>query len=153
MNTFKAYGANPVAMPFTEVFGALQQNIIDGQENPMATIYQASIHEVQKYLSLTGHVYSAVHLLMNKKLFDAQPADLQKILVDAGKETARYTRQLGADADGKLADVMKQKGIQVNVADAKSFVAVSKPVWKMITDSNKFKDAAALMEQISALGN
>ena len=62
-------------------------------------------------------------------------------------------RQLGADADGKLADVMKQKGIQVNVADAKSFVAVSKPVWKMITDSNKFKDAAALMEQISALGN
>jgi len=153
MNTFKAYGANPVAMPFTEVFGALQQNIIDGQENPMATIYQASIHEVQKYLSLTGHVYSAVHLLMNKKLFDAQPADLQKILVDAGKETARYTRQLGAAADGKLADVMKQKGIQVNVADAKSFVAVSKPVWKMITDSNKFKDAAALMEQISALGN
>lgn len=153
MSTFKAYGANPVAMPFTEVFGALQQNIIDGQENPMATIYQASIHEVQKYLSLTGHVYSAVHLLMNKKLFDAQPADLQKILVDAGKETAVYTRRLGAEADSQLADVMKKKGIQVNTADAKAFVAISKPVWKMITDTNKFKDAAELMEQISALAN
>lgn len=152
MNTFKAYGANPVAMPFTEVFGALQQNIIDGQENPMATIYQASIHEVQKYLSLTGHVYSAVHLLMNKKLFDSLSPDLQKILVDAGKETAKYTRQLGADADSKLADVMNQKGIQVNTANAKSFVDVSKPVWKMITDTNKFKDAPELMEKIAALG-
>ena len=119
----------------------------------MATIYQASIHEVQKYLSLTGHVYSAVHLLMNKKLFDAQPADLQKILVDAGKETAVYTRRLGAEADSQLADVMKKKGIQVNTADAKAFVAISKPVWKMITDTNKFKDAAELMEQISALAN
>lgn len=153
MNTFKAYGANPVAMPFTEVFGALQQNIIDGQENPMATIYQASIHEVQKYLSLTGHVYSAVHLLMNKKLFDSLSADLQKILVDAGKETAIYTRRLGAEADNELAEVMKKKGIQVNTADATSFVAISKPVWKMITDTNKYKDAAELMEQISALAN
>ena len=117
MSTFKAYGANPVAMSFTEVFGALQQGIIDGQENPMATIYQASLHEVQKYLSITGHVYSAVHLLMNKKLYDSLDPDLQKILVDAGKETARYTRQLGAEADASLADVMKEKGIKVNTAD------------------------------------
>lgn len=152
MNTFRAYGANPVAMPFTEVFGALQQGIIDGQENPMATIYQASLHEVQKYLSLTGHVYSAVHLLMNKKLFDSLPADLQKVLVDAGKETARFTRKLGEDADNSLADVMKQKGIQVNNADTKSFVDLSKPVWKSIADGNKFKDAAEIMEQIAALG-
>jgi TRAP-type C4-dicarboxylate transport system substrate-binding protein len=153
MNTFKAYGANPVAMPFTELFSALQQGIVDGQENPLATIYQASLHEVQKYLSFTGHVYSAVHLIMNKKLYDSLPSDLQKILVDAGKETARFTRKLGEDADNSLADVMKQKGIQVNSADTKSFVALAKPVWKSITDSNKFKDAAEIMEQISALGN
>jgi tripartite ATP-independent transporter DctP family solute receptor len=154
MGTFKAYGANPVAMPFTEVFGALQQGIIDGQENPLATIYQASIHEVQKYLSLTGHVYSAVHLLMNKKLFDSLSPDLQKILVDAGKETAAFTRNLGAEADKVLADRMHEKsGILVNQADTKSFVSVSKPVWKIITDGNKFKDAAEILEQISALGN
>ncbi|MCX7786651.1 MAG: TRAP transporter substrate-binding protein [Spirochaetes bacterium] len=154
MNTFKAFGANPVAMPFTEVFGALQQGIIDGQENPLATIYQASLHEVQKYLSFTGHVYSAVHLLMNKKLFDSLPADLQKILIDAGKETAQYTRKLGDEADKKLADLMHQKsGIQINQADVKSFVALSKPIWKQITDTNKFKDAAELLDKIAALGN
>jgi len=154
MNTFKAFGANPVAMPFTEVFGALQQGIIDGQENPLATIYQASLHEVQKYLSLTSHVYSAVHLLMNKKLFDSLPADLQKILVEAGKETAQYTRQLGAEADLKLAKIMNEKsGIQVNQADIKSFVALSKPIWKQITDANKYKDAAEILEKITALAD
>ncbi len=153
VNTFKALGANPVAMQFTEVFGALQQGIIDGQENPLATIYQASLHEVQKYLSLTGHVYSAVHLLFNKALFDSMPADLQKILVDSGKEVAVYTRKLGAEADAKLADVMKQKGVQVNTADAKAFVAMAKPQWKAIVDSVKYPDAQQVLDQIAAAGN
>lgn len=154
MNTFKAFGANPVAMPFTEVFGALQQGIIDGQENPLATIYQGSLYEVQKYLSLTSHVYSAVHLLMNKKLYDSLPADLQKLLVDSGKETAKFTRKLGAEADSGLADLMKSKSkIQVNQADVKAFVALSKPIWKQIADSNKFKDAGEIMDKISDLGN
>ncbi|WP_319562814.1 TRAP transporter substrate-binding protein [Marispirochaeta sp.] len=153
MSTFKAFGANPVAMSFTEVFGALQQGIIDGQENPLATIYQASLHEVQKYLSLSGHVYSAVHLLMNNELFNSLPPDLQKVLVDAGKETARYTRQLGAEADAKLADVMARKGIQVNEANVKSFVDLSKPIWKTIAAENKFQDAGDLMDQIAALAD
>ena len=151
MNTFKAFGANPVAMPFTEVFSALQQGVIDGQENPLATIYQASLHDVQKHLSLTGHVYSAVHLLMNKPLFDRMPADLQKIPVDAGKETAVYTRQLGAEADASLADQMKAKGVQVNQADVKSFVALAKPVWSDITASVKYADAADMLEKMAAL--
>ncbi|MFH1676480.1 MAG: TRAP transporter substrate-binding protein [bacterium] len=154
MNTFKAFGANPIAMPFTEVFGALQQGIIDGQENPLATIYQGSLYEVQKYLSLTSHVYSAVHLLMNKKLYDSLPADLQKLLVDSGKETARFTRKLGAEADSSLADLMKSKSkIQVNQADVKAFVALSKPIWKQIAGSNKFKDAGEIMDKIADLGN
>jgi tripartite ATP-independent transporter DctP family solute receptor len=151
MNTFKAFGANPVAMPFTEVFSALQQGIIDGQENPLATIYQGSLHEVQKYLSLTSHVYSAVHLLLNKKLFDSLGPDNQKILVDAGRETAVFTRKLGLEADAGLIEKMKPKGIQVNQADVKAFVALSKPIWKQIADSNKFKDAGELMEKIAAL--
>jgi len=152
MTTFKTYGANPVPMPFTEVFGALQQGIIDGQENPLATIYQASLHEVQKYLSLTGHVYSPVHLLMNKDLFDSMPADLQKILVDAGKEVAVYTRQLGAENDAKLADVMADAGVQVNQADVSAFVEASKPVWPMIVKDVKYSDAQEILDKIAAMG-
>jgi tripartite ATP-independent transporter DctP family solute receptor len=151
MSTFRTYGANPVPMPFTELFGALQQGIVDGQENPLATIYQASLQDVQKYLSLTGHVYSAVHLLMNKPLFDSMPEDLQKILVDAGREVAVYTRELGAKEDGRLADVMKEGGVQVNQADVKAFVEQSKPVWPMIVEGVKYDDAAQMMDQIAAL--
>ena len=139
-------------MSFKEVFGALQQGVIDGQENPLATIYQASLHEVQKYLSLTGHVYSPVHLLLNKDLFDSMPEDLQQILVEAGKEVAVFTRNLGAENDAKLADVIKEAGVEVNQADVKAFVAKAKPVWKMITDDCKYDDAEELMNQIAAAG-
>jgi TRAP-type transport system periplasmic protein len=153
MQTFNTYGANPVPMPFTEVFGALQQGIIDGQENPLATIYQGSLHEVQDYLSLTGHVYSAVHLLMNKPLFDSMPADLQEILVDAGKEVAVYTRELGAENDQELADVMAETGVEVNEADVQAFVEASKPVWPMIVEDVQYDDAQQLLDQIAAAAN
>jgi tripartite ATP-independent transporter DctP family solute receptor len=151
MQTFKTFGANPVPMSFTEVFGALQQGIIDGQENPLATIYQASLHEVQKYLSLTGHVYSAVHLLMNKDLFDSMPEDLQNILVEAGREVAVYTRELGAENDASLADVMANEGVEVNQADVKAFVAKAKVVWPMIIEDCKYEDAAEVVDQIAAM--
>ncbi len=151
MTTFKTLGASPVPMSFKEVFGALQQGVIDGQENPLATIYQASLQEVQKYLSLTGHVYSPTHLLMNKELFDSMPEDLQQILVEAGREVAVYTRQLGAENDGKLADIIKEAGVEVNQADVKAFVEKAKPVWQMIVEDCKYEDAAKVLEQIAGM--
>lgn len=153
MTTFKTLGANPVPMSFKEVFGALQQGVIDGQENPLATIYQASLQEVQKYLSLTGHVYSPTHLLMNKDLFDSMPEDLQAILVEAGREVAVYTRQLGADNDAKLADVIAEAGVEVNQADVKAFVEKAKPVWSMIVEDCKFDDAEDVLDQIAGMSN
>ncbi|PID55858.1 C4-dicarboxylate ABC transporter substrate-binding protein [candidate division KSB3 bacterium] len=153
MTTFKTLGANPVPMSFKEVFGALQQGVIDGQENPLATIYQASLQEVQKYLSLTGHVYSPTHLLMNKELFDSMPEDLQQILVDAGREVAVYTRQLGAENDARLADVIQEAGVEVNQADVKAFVSKAKPVWQMIIEDCKYDDAAEVLEQFSAMAD
>ena len=151
MTTFKNLGANPVPMSFKEVFGALQQGVIDGQENPLATIYQASLQEVQKYLSLTGHVYSPVHLLLNKALFDSMPEDLQKIVMDAGREVAVFTRQLGEENDNSLADVIKAAGVEVNQADVKAFVAAAKPVWPMIVEGCKYEDAAQVLEQIAGM--
>lgn len=152
MLTFRTYGANPVPMSFTQVFGALQQGVIDGQENPLATIYQASLQEVQKYLSLTGHIYSSVHLLMNKDIFDSMPPELQKILVDAGKEVAVYTRNLGKEADSNLVDKMKAAGIIVNQANVNSFVEASGPVWKKIVEDIKYSDAESILEEIVDIG-
>jgi tripartite ATP-independent transporter DctP family solute receptor len=152
MQTFKAFGANPVPMPFPELFGALQQGIVDGQENPLLTAYQASFQEVQKYLSITNHVYSPVHLLMNKRLFDSLPAALQKILEEAGREVAVYTRKLGEESDNSLAEDFRKAGVKVNTADVASFVPLAKPIWKEIAKGVKPADATDLLEQIAALG-
>lgn len=149
MTTFKTFGANPVPMSFKELFGALQQGVVDGQENPLTAINQASFQEVQKYLSLSGHVYSAVHLLMNKALYDSMPEDLQKILVDTAREVGVFTRNLGKDNDSKLVDKLKADGMEVNQADVPAFVEKSKTVWKMITDDCKYEDAAELMGEIA----
>lgn len=152
MQTFKTFGANPVPMPFTELFGALQQGVVDGQENPLLTTYQASFFEVQKYLSITNHVYSPVHLLVNKKLFDSMPADLQKIMLDAGREVAAFTRKLGEEGDGSLVEEFKKKGVQVNKADIKAFVPMAKPIWETIAKGVKLPDAQAILEEIAKAG-
>jgi tripartite ATP-independent transporter DctP family solute receptor len=152
MQTFKAFGANPVPMPFPELFGALQQGIVDGQENPLLTAYQASFQEVQKYLSITNHVYSPVHLLMNKRLFDSMPAELQRVLEEAGREVAVYTRKLGEESDNSLAEDFRKAAVKVNTADVASFVPLAKPIWKEILKGVKQPDAADVLEQIAALG-
>lgn len=151
MQTFKAFGASPVPMPFPELFGALQQGIVDGQENPLLTAYQASFQEVQKYLSITNHVYSPVHLLMNKKLFDSMPAELQQILEEAGREVAVYTRKLGEESDNSLADEFRKAGVKVNQAEVSAFVPLSKPIWNEIVKGVKQPDAPEVLEQIGAL--
>lgn len=151
MQTFKAFGANPVPMAFPELFGALQQGIVDGQENPLLTAYQASFQEVQKYLSITNHVYSPVHLLINKKLFDSMPLELQKILEEAGREVAVYTRKLGEESDNSLAEEFRKAGVKVNSADVASFVPLAKPIWKDIVKGVKQADAADVLEQIAGL--
>ncbi len=89
---WKALGANPTPMPFSEVFTAMQQKTIDGQENPIPTIYLQKFYEVQKYVTLTGHVYGPHILLINKKLFDSFPAEDQKVMLEAAKESALFQR-------------------------------------------------------------
>lgn len=152
MKTFQVLGANPVPMAFTELFGALQQGIVDGQENPLTTIYQASFQEVQRYLSLTNHVYSPVHLLMNKALFDSMPPDLQQIVEEAAQEVARFTRELGATNDNELVAIFEAAGMEVNQADVPAFVEAVSSVWDDIAKDVRYPDAAQLMEQIAALG-
>ena len=79
-------------MPFSEVFTAMQQKTIDGQENPIPTIYLQKFYEVQGFTTLTGHVYGPHILLMNKKLFDSFTPEEQKVLLEAAHESALFQR-------------------------------------------------------------
>src|SRR5665647_416136 len=87
---FQAYGANPSPMKYSEVFTALQTGVMDGQENPYAQIASAKFYEVQKYLSITGHVYSPAYLVVSTKKWPALPADVRKILEDTARDTQAF---------------------------------------------------------------
>lgn len=126
---FKAYGANPSPMELKEVFVALQTGVMDGQENPLTQIYSQKFQEVQKYLSMTGHVYTPAYLTAGAS-WSRLPPDVQKIVADTAKEVEPDILKLAAKLDSELIDKMKQSGIQVNQADKAAFVAASKGVYE-----------------------
>src|SRR5689334_8630536 len=126
---FQAYGANPSPMKFSELFTALQTGVMDGEENPFTQIYSAKLQEVQKYLSLSGHVYTPAYLTVGTKRWESLPADVRKILEDTAKETQAYVYEVAARDDEDLLGKLKQAGMQVNEVDKDAFVAASKSVY------------------------
>ena len=110
---WKALGANPTPMPFSEVFTAMQQKTIDGQENPIPTIYLSKFYEVQKFTSLTGHVYGPHILLINKKLFDSFPAEDQKVILEAAQESARFQRTTNRKMNSDFIGELRKAGMTV----------------------------------------
>jgi TRAP-type transport system periplasmic protein len=129
LKMFQLYGANPTPMAFSEVFTALQTGVIDGQENPYAQIWSAKFQEVQKYLSVTGHVYTPAYLLTSEKQYAALPADVRTVVDDCAAKTQDYTYEKAAALETDLLEKLKAGGIQVNVADKDAFIAASKPIY------------------------
>ena len=127
---FQSYGANPTPMAFSEVFVALQTGVIDGQENPLAQIASAKFQEVQKYLSMTGHVYTPAYVTVSKSHFAKLPADVQKALSDAAKENQAYVYETAAKLEVELLKQLKDGGITVNNADKQAFIDASKPIYE-----------------------
>jgi TRAP-type transport system periplasmic protein len=121
---YKGFGIVTTPMAFTEVFTALQQGTVDGQENPLSVIMSAKFDQVQKHLSLTGHVYSPCIFLMNKAAFDKLPAADQKHFLDAAKAAAAANRARVDEDDAKGVAELRSKGMTVveNV-DKSKFVA------------------------------
>ena len=127
---FEQWGANPTPMAFSEVFVALQTGVIDGQENPYTNIWSAKFPEVQKYLSVTGHVYSPAYPTMGKGVYEKMDAGIRQVLEDTAREAALWARKRGAAADKGLRKKLVDAGMQLNVADRAAFVAASKPIYE-----------------------
>ena len=126
---YKGFGIVPTPMAFPEVFTALQQGTVDGQENPLSVIMAAKFDQVQKYLSLTGHVYSPGIFLMNKAAFDKLSAADKTAFLESAKEGAKANRSRVDEDDAKGVAELKSKGMSVveNV-DKSKFVAALVPV-------------------------
>jgi tripartite ATP-independent transporter DctP family solute receptor len=146
---FQAYGANPSPMKLSEVFVALQTGVMDGQENPFTQIHSSKFQEVQKYLSLTGHVYTPAYITAGKKRWDSLPADVRKILEDTAKETQAFVYASAEKFDNELLDKMKAAGMQVNEVDKAAFVKASKVVYDEY--GAEVKGAKELIERSLAL--
>ena len=111
---FTEFGANPLTMSFAEVFTALQQGTIDGQENPLDTINSAKIQEVQKYLTAWDYSYDIIILGMNKKLAAKMPAELVAIIEECAIEAANFQKQLNREKNIKYLEEFKAAGMTIN---------------------------------------
>jgi len=114
LDSFKTLGANAVPLPFSELFSALETNAVDGQENPFNTILSSKFYEVQKYLTVTNHVYSPWIVLVSKKWWDGLSPAEKKVLADAAKKSRDFERKDTRDEAAKALADLKGKGMQVN---------------------------------------
>ena len=129
MDIFSALGANPMTLAFSELYIALQQGVVDGQENPFMNIYSSKLHEVQKYISLTGHKYETTPVLASKIVFDRFSDEDKKLIKEAAIEAGVFNRQKSREADENLRATFLAAGVEINDINRDAFVVKMQPVY------------------------
>jgi tripartite ATP-independent transporter DctP family solute receptor len=147
IEAFKLWGANPLPMAFTELYLALQTGTVDAQENPINNIYANRMHEVQKFLSLTGHAYTASIVVMNLSKFNALPPEQQRALVESAHEAALHQRDLNARQESENLAKIKAAGVEVTAdPDVDAFRKLAyEPVTKTYTDQHGKETVEAIL--------
>lgn len=118
MENFKLLGANPTPVPWTELYLTMQQKIVDGQENPLANIWEVKMFEVQKYTSLTGHIYDPMPLVANLAWFNKLPKDYQAVLQKGAVLAQNYSRDVNMAREDAIISKLTEKGMKVNEVSA-----------------------------------
>ncbi len=148
VDTWTALGADASPMAWTEVFTALQQGVMDSQENPIPTIYDVKFYEVQKYLNLTGHVYSPAPLMIGATLFNSLSEQDQAIMLEAASTAVPVQREASQRMEQELIDKLEELGMVVTRPDLAAFRQRVQPVideWKE-TVGTELVDAAVNFE-------
>ncbi len=134
--TFRQLGAYPTPIPFGELFTAMQQKTVDGQENPLVIISTSKFYEVQKYLTLSGHFYSPAILLINKDVWETKMTPEQRaIMTECVAEACAWERAYSAQMDASLADELKAKGMEVAMPDKAAWGKTLAPVYTQFEDT------------------
>lgn len=134
---FSLLGANPQQLPVAELYTALETKVVDAQDHPIGIVLSFKFNEVQKYLSLTQHAYSALALAMNDAKFKKLTAKEQAVIVEVAAAAIMMQRGLAKDKESAMIDQLKAAGMQVNTdVDAAAFQAVVKPVWDGFIKTN-----------------
>ncbi len=129
---FKAFGATPTSIDFKELYSALQQRVVDGQENPIATIAAMRFFEVQPHMTLSDHGFLAYVFMFNKPFLEKLPADQRKILVEAAREAGQYQRDIIKQAEKEHLDTFRKANVKIlelTPEQRAKFESASKPVY------------------------
>lgn len=135
--TFRALGANPVAMDIREVYSALEQKVLDGEENPYNLIYDSRFFEVQKYLSNTGHFFDFIAIVANRKKFEALPAEYQQAIKAAMAKAVATQRAAAAKADVVALTELQKKGMVYDAMPPAEREAMRKATAGVVDDIKK----------------
>jgi len=127
-NHMKALDANPTPVDFNELYSALDQGIVDGQENPLPTIDSMKLYEVQDYISLTGHTYNPAVVLMNKGTWDGLDEGQQAVIEEAIEETTKYHRELLAEKEDEIIEMLEENGVTITEPDREAFSEATREV-------------------------
>jgi tripartite ATP-independent transporter DctP family solute receptor len=146
VDTFNALGANAVPIPLPELYTALEQKSVDGQENPLNVILFNKFYEVNKYVSRTQHIYNPLQLLMSKKTWDKLSPDEQKIIQDAANESKVYERKIAREQDSKAVEQLKAAGVQFNDVAPQELARI-KDKAKPVIEKYSGQIAPAIMKQ------
>jgi TRAP-type transport system periplasmic protein len=147
--TFRALGANPVAMDVKELYSALEQKVVDAQENPYTVIAASRYGEVQKQLSNSGHFFDFIAVVASKKAFDQMKPEQQKAVREAMTATIAYQRKLAAETEAKVLPELKAKMTYTEIAPA-ALDEMKKTALPAVLDGVKSRAGAALVDQVLA---
>ncbi len=146
---FEAYGASPAPLEFNELFVALQSGVMDGQENPLPNIWGGKLNEVQKYLTLTNHVYTPSFLTAGLDRWNKLSPEMQAQIEKIARETQAWALDSAEKEDVAVLEKLKSAGIAVNTSNREAFVAASKPVYELF--GKEVPGGQALIDKTLAL--
>lgn len=151
VDMFSALGANPTPLAFPELYGALENRAVDGQENPYTTILASKFNEVQKYLTVTRHVYNPQALLISKRFWDGLNAAEKKAIADAAAEATVYQRQQSRSQADTALEALKKSGVQVTELPAAEVAKLREKVRPVIEKHTAAVGEATVKELMAEL--
>lgn len=137
MANFAALGANPTPVPWSELYLSMQQKIVDGEENPIANMWDLNMYEVQKYVSLTRHIYDGMPLVANLKWFNKLPKEYQEAIMVGEILGQNYSRFVNAGREDAILAKLKQKGMKINTPTAAAMNEIKKKSQPVVIEKVK----------------
>jgi tripartite ATP-independent transporter DctP family solute receptor len=134
LRLFQSYGASPTPMSMAEVFVALRTGVIDGQENPLVQIWSQKFQEVQRYLSLSNHVYSPAYLTVGSKRWASLPSEISGRLEEIARDMQGWVLDRGQEMDDTLVDELRATGIEINEIDRDAFIEASQQIYSEFSE-------------------